>query len=94
MPPFFLMTYDKKQRTIRMLALKSAIVTTAIHVNQTHWRFRPDEVRANDRFPPFAVIPLHLMFTTRAVSKQTESFSSRDPAVRPESVIRSDRIPL
>jgi len=48
----------------------------------------------NDRYPPFAVIPLHLMFTTRAVSKQTESFSSRDPAVRPESVIRSDRIPL
>jgi hypothetical protein len=50
------MTYDKKQRTIRMLALKSAIVTTAIHVNQTHWRFRPDEVRANDRFPPLRAV--------------------------------------
>jgi multiple antibiotic resistance protein len=29
-PPFFLMTHDKEQRTIRLLALESAIVATAI----------------------------------------------------------------
>ncbi len=41
-----------------------------------------------------ALESLHILRVARAVSEQTESFSSRTSAVRLEAVIHLDRIPL